>query len=184
MIYTIPNLVSVVRLALIPVFVWFLFGKDDPALAGWTLGIIGSTDWVDGYLARRLDQVSEVGKFLDPLADRIAVAVAVIGGWIADVLPDWFAAAIIVREVIMAAGALVIALRARAQLAVRYLGKLATFMLYAAVAWFYLGVGYDIDLILAAAWVVGIPGLIIYYVVVAQYVGDGRRLLSGTGAGE
>ena len=60
------------------VFVWLLVGRDEPVWAGLLLGVIGSTDWVDGYLARRLDQVSEVGKILDPLADRIAVATAVM----------------------------------------------------------------------------------------------------------
>ena len=87
MIFTVPNLVSLVRILMIPAFLWLLFGRDDPAAAGWLLGGIGATDWVDGYLARRLDQVSEIGKVLDPLADRGAVAAAVIGGWIAGALP-------------------------------------------------------------------------------------------------
>ena len=68
------------------------------------LGVIGATDWVDGYLARRLDQVSELGKLLDPVADRLAVASAVVGGLIAGVLPPWFAWALIVREALIAAG--------------------------------------------------------------------------------
>ena len=75
---TIPNAISVVRLLLIPLFVW-LVTIEEIGWAGVLLGVIGGTDWIDGYLARKLDQVSEVGKFLDPLADRIAVAVAVIG---------------------------------------------------------------------------------------------------------
>ena len=75
-IVTIPNAVSLVRLLLIPVFVWLVL-IEQTAWAGVLLGFIGATDWIDGYLARRLDQVSEVGKMLDPVADRLAVAVAV-----------------------------------------------------------------------------------------------------------
>ncbi len=59
---TIPNAISVVRLLLVPVFIW-LVAIDQVGLAGLLLAVIGATDWVDGYLARRLDQVSEVGSF-------------------------------------------------------------------------------------------------------------------------
>ena len=78
-LWNVPNGVSLVRLALIPVFVWLLV-IGEYGWAGILLAVIGATDWIDGYLARRLNQVTEIGKFLDPLADRLAVAVAVIGG--------------------------------------------------------------------------------------------------------
>ena len=74
MIFTLPNAISVIRIGMVPVFVWLLLGSDSPAAAGWLLAVIGGTDWIDGFLARRLDQVSEIGKFLDPAADRLAVA--------------------------------------------------------------------------------------------------------------
>ena len=177
-VVTLPNLVSLVRLLLIPVFLWLLFGQDDPGSAGLLLGLIGATDWVDGYLARRLDQVSEIGKLLDPLADRLAVAAAVIGGLIADVLPPAFAWALILREVLIGMGALVGWMRGVAKLDVRYLGKLATFILYFAIAGFYVGVGFDVPLFVTAAWVIGVPGLVIYYVVAFQYVGDMRAAIA------
>ena len=88
---TIPNLISLVRLALVPVFLWLVFAKNNVVGAGWLLGLIGSTDWIDGYLARRLGQVSKVGEFLDPLADRLAVAAAVVAGLMEGILPAWFA---------------------------------------------------------------------------------------------
>ncbi len=172
---TIPNLISLIRLALIPVFIWLLIGRDNPFAAGWLLGVIGATDWVDGYLARRLDQVSEVGKILDPLADRIAVAAAVIGGLITGDLPLWFAWTLIVREVLVGIGAVIIALRGHTSLEVRRMGKLATLLLYAAVAWFF--VGTEWELVHYAAWIVGIPGLILYYVVAFQYAGEGLRAI-------
>jgi cardiolipin synthase len=169
-VLTIPNLISLARLALIPVFVWLLVGRDEPVWAGILLGVIGSTDWVDGYLARKLDQVSEVGKILDPLADRIAVATALVAGLATGYLPGWFAWALIVRETLVAVGALIVALRGHTSIAVRQLGKLATFLVYNAVAWFFVGVGWDPALYIA--WLAGVPGLILYYVVAFQYVGD------------
>jgi cardiolipin synthase len=181
-VLTVPNVISLARLALVPVFLWLLLGRDDVAAAGWLLGVIGSTDWIDGYLARRLDQVTKVGELLDPVADRLAVVAAVIGGLVADVLPTWFVVAIIVREAAVAIGALVIGIGARSKLTVRRAGKLATLLLYAAIAWLYLGVGYDLSWLRAVAWAVAIPGLGLYYVVAAQYVGDARRLMAdGTG---
>jgi len=178
-VFTIPNLISFLRLLLVPVFLWLVFGRDDIAAAGWLLGIIGSTDWIDGYLARRLNQVSKVGEFLDPMADRLAVIAAVIGGLVADVLAPWFAWAIIVREVLIAVGALVIGARAGAKLTVRRMGKLATLMLYAAIAWLYIGVGADVEWLRWLAWAVGVPGLILYWVVGFQYYSDAKQVLAG-----
>lgn len=177
-VWTIPNLISFVRLLLVPVFLWLLFPQDNPAAAGWLLGALGATDWVDGYLARRLDQVSVVGEFLDPLADRLAVAAAVIGGLVAGVLPAVIAVPLIVREAAVAVGALIIGARAGAKLQVRALGKLATMMLYFAIAGFFVGEGTPFDPLVWAGWIFGVPGVILYYVVAAQYLGDARRLLA------
>jgi phosphatidylglycerophosphate synthase len=98
MILTIPNLISAIRISLVPVFLWLLLGREDYVAAGLLIGGVGATDWIDGYLARRLGQVSELGKMLDPVADRLAVAAAVIGGWISGTVPVWFAAPLLVRE--------------------------------------------------------------------------------------
>lgn len=172
MIFTLPNVISFVRICLVPLFLWLLFGRDDPVAAGLLIGFIGGTDWVDGYLARRLGQVSEVGKVLDPLADRLAVAAAVIGGWIAGVLPPWFAAAILAREALVAIGALLIALRAHAKLEVRRLGKVATFGLYFAIPAFFVHVGGWHDFFEWFAWTVGGIGLVLYWWVAVQYTRD------------
>lgn len=177
-VWTIPNGISFVRLLLVPLFLYLLFGRDNPAGAGWLLGFIGATDWVDGYLARKLDQVSELGKFLDPLADRLAVAVAVIGGLISGDLPAWFAIAIIVREALIALGALWVGVAAGTKLEVRQMGKLATLLLYLAVAWFFVGNGTPVDWLVTGAWIVGVPGLILYYLVGFQYFQDARRLVA------
>ncbi len=179
-ILTIPNLVSLARLALIPVFLWLLHGKDDPVAAAWLFGFIGATDWVDGFLARRLNQVSEFGKLLDPLADRLAVLVALIGGMVADLLEPWFAVAILVREVLIGLGALYVAVRTRSKLVVRPLGKLSTLLVYLSVAWLFLGNGSDTGWLVALGWAAGIPGLVLYWVVAVQYLDDARRAVAAT----
>ncbi len=180
---TIPNLISVIRLGLIPVFLWLLLGQDNPFAAGWLLGFIAATDWVDGYLARRLDQVSEVGKFLDPLADRFAVFAALVGGLISGDLPPWFAWAIVAREVLIGGGAIAVGLLGHTQLEVRRLGKLATLLVYSSLAWFL--VGTEWGWVRAAAWIAGVPGLILYYAVGFQYFSDAlvaiRRGRTGPG---
>jgi len=180
-VLTIPNLISFGRLALIPIL-WIWMADDRVAASGWLLGFIGATDWIDGYLARRLNQVSEIGKFLDPLADRIAVAVAVIGGLVFDILPPWFAWAIIIRETVIGLGALVIGVKAGTKLAVRELGKLSTALLYLSIAWYFVGKGSSFDPLIWAAWIAGIPGLVLYYIVGVQYFQDALRVVRNADA--
>lgn len=174
---TVPNAISALRILLVPLFLWLWLGAERVAEAGWMLGVIGATDWIDGYLARRLDQVSTVGEFLDPMADRLAVASALIGGLITDDIPRWFAAAILAREVFIAVGALYLAAKSRAKLTVRRIGKLATAAVYAALAWFLIGRGSGTEWVEAAAWIVGLPGLVLYYLSAGLYFGDMRRML-------
>jgi cardiolipin synthase len=174
-VLTIPNLISVIRLGLVPVFLWLLLGQDNPFAAGWLFALIASTDWVDGYLARRLNQVSEVGKFLDPLADRVAVVAALVGGLISGYVPAWFAWAVIAREVLIGGGAIVVGLMGHTKLDVRPMGKQATFLVYSSLAWFL--VGTEWAWVRVAAWIAGIPGLILYYVVGVQYLGDALAVI-------
>lgn len=179
-LFNAPNTISLIRLALIPVFVWLVaIGEYGPA--GLLLGVIGATDWIDGYLARRLDQVTELGKFLDPLADRIAVVVAVVAGLIYGVLPDWFAWALIAREILIGLGALYGWRHGVTKLDVRYMGKVATLLLYFSVALFYVGEGFDLTLFTGAAVLTGVPGLVLYYWVAVLYLGDMRTAIAEGG---
>jgi len=179
-LWNVPNVISLIRLALIPWFIW-LVATAEYGWAGVLLGVIGSTDWLDGYLARRLGQVTEIGKFLDPLADRLAVAVAVIGGLITGVLPIWFAVALIVRETLIGIGALYGWTKRVSKLDVRYLGKAATLLLYIAMTLFYVGVGFDLSSLVVAAWLTGVPGLVMYYWVAVQYFTDMREAIESAG---
>ena len=173
---TVPNAVSIARLLLIPLFLWLVV-IDEIGWAGVVLGVIGATDWVDGYLARRLDQISEVGKFLDPRADRIAVAVAVVAGLIAGVLPGWLGWGIIIREVLIAIGVFYGWTQGVRRLDVRWLGKAATFALYVAVAGIYIGRGFDIAWFTTLMMIVGAIGLVLYYAVAIAYLGDLRAAI-------
>lgn len=175
-LFNVPNTISLIRLALIPVFVWLVAaGSYGPA--GLLLGVIGGTDWIDGHLARRLGQVTELGKFLDPLADRIAVAVAVVAGLITGVLPGWFAWTLIAREVVIGIGAAYGWRHGVTRLDVRYMGKVATALLYFSVAFFYGGIGFDWPLMTLAAVLTGVPGLALYYWVAFLYLGDMRTAI-------
>jgi cardiolipin synthase (CMP-forming) len=178
-VLTIPNLVTFVRLLGVPVFWWALVVEDNVALAAWLVFAIGWTDWVDGYLARRLDQVSALGKALDPIADRLLIASAIIGGLYAGVLPPVFGWLLIIREVFVGGLALYLAARGGGQIEVRYLGKLATFLLYGAIPAFYLGAaGFMEWFMIPGAWIGGTIGLALYWYVAFLYAGDVRRRLS------
>ena len=102
-IKTIPNAVTLVRLLCLPLFLWILFGLENQHLAAWVFGGIGATDWVDGYLARRLDQTSEFGKIFDPTVDRILFFVGIVALIIDGSVPVWFALIALTREVLVAA---------------------------------------------------------------------------------
>ena len=97
-----PNVISVVRLACLPLFLWLLFGRDNRAAAAALLAVLGATDWIDGYIARHWNQVSDLGKILDPVADRLLFFVGVGGILVDGAVPVWFAWAVLVREVLVA----------------------------------------------------------------------------------
>jgi cardiolipin synthase len=155
-----------------------LLGQENVAWAAALIFIIGSTDWIDGYLARKLNQVSEVGKFLDPLADRLMIASALIGGLIAGVLPLVIGWGLIVREVLVGIGTLALAFRGLGKLEVLWLGKLATFLLYGAIPSFYLTSAEIVPwLFEPPGWIAGTVGLLLYWYVGFQYAGEVRRRL-------
>jgi cardiolipin synthase (CMP-forming) len=174
LIFTIPNLISTIRLIGVGFFAWLAFARQEYAAAGWLLLLIGWTDWMDGYLARRLNQVSELGKLLDPLADRLAIATAVIGGTIVGVIPLVLGVLIAVRELVVGIGTLIVAGKG-GKIEVRWLGKLATFILYGAIPAFYVAQGtFWSTFFLVLAWVFGVIGLVLYWWVTGLYARDLR----------
>lgn len=180
-ILTIPNLVTFVRLLGVGVFWWVLLVEENIGLAAILIFVIGWTDWIDGYLARKLDQVSKLGTALDPIADRLMIASAVIGGMIVDppVVPLVIGLGLIARELVMGAVALILLSKGGGTLEVRYLGKVATFILYGAIPLFYLAAIDFLGVVTALlAWVSGVVGLAMYWYVTFQYVGDARKVLA------
>lgn len=177
-IITLPNLISLIRLAGVGVFWWVLFGLGNIGLAGMLVFVIGWTDWIDGYLARRLDQVSRFGTMLDPVADRLMIASALIGGLIADVVPGLIGWPLIAREAVMALMSLYLASRGAGVLAVRRVGKQATFILYGAIPTFYFAeAGILGEIAEPLAWLTGVLGLVLYWYAVVLYVGDARAAI-------
>src|SRR3954471_3299295 len=87
---TIPNVITVIRLLCLPLFLYLLFGRENRAAAASLLGILGATDWVDGYVARHFHQVSELGKILDPVADRLLFFVGITAIVVDGSCPLWF----------------------------------------------------------------------------------------------
>jgi cardiolipin synthase len=184
-ILTIPNALSFVRIALIPVFVWLIVDRDT-TLGGLLLfGAVASTDWVDGAVARATGQISELGKVLDPVADRLSLAAVLIALIVRGAFPLWAALLILVRDaVILVAGLALLAGRG-ARIDVRYIGKVATFCLMssiAAVAWGNLGYALP-EGFLVIGWSMFAVGVVDSYVAMALYIGDMRRALSNASRG-
>jgi cardiolipin synthase len=179
-ILTIPNLITLVRLGLLPVFLYLLFGAEEPVAAAVLLAALGATDWVDGYLARRLHQVSTVGKILDPVADRLLFFVGAGGILIDGAVPAWFAIAVLVREVAVAVATVALAAMGARRIDVTWMGKAGTFGLMIAFPLFLASSADESwsDLVEAGAWLAGIPGLILSYLAAAMYVPLGLRALA------
>lgn len=178
-IWTIPNIVSMVRLLGIPVFWWILLVEDNVGLAAAFFLLIGWTDWIDGYLARRLNQVSRLGKALDPVADRLLIASAVIGGLIAEVVPPIVGWGLLVREVFVGWVAWRLWRKGGGTLEVRYYGKVATFLIYGAIPAFYLAAAPFLEMILLpVAWIASVAGTALYWWVGMQYAGDARAQIA------
>ena len=179
-ILTVPNLISIARLGCIPWFMWLLFGVEDRMWAALLLGGLGATDWVDGWAARRWGQVSELGKVLDPTADRLLLLVAVPCLLVDGTIPGWFALTILVREVLVGAATLARAALGARRIDVSWWGKTGTFALLWAVPCFLAGesrVPVD-EAFTVMAWVFGLPGLAIAWWAAFAYLPVARRALA------
>jgi cardiolipin synthase len=131
-VWTVPNIISVVRLAGVPLFLWLVLGPEADAIALVVLMVAGFTDFLDGWLARRLDQYSRLGEILDPVADRLYILAVVIGLFLRDIIPWWVALALPLRDLFLWGLVPILRTRGFSALPVHFLGKAATFnLLYA-----------------------------------------------------
>ena len=130
--WTIPNALSGLRLLGVPVFFWLIVGPENDGLALAILIVSSFTDWLDGYLARRLNQFSRLGELLDPLADRLYVVAALAALYIRDLLPIWVVVLLILRDVLMSGLLLYLKRLGITGIPVHFVGKAATMnLLYA-----------------------------------------------------
>ncbi|MDP6491914.1 MAG: CDP-alcohol phosphatidyltransferase family protein [Acidimicrobiales bacterium] len=178
-VWTLPNAISVARIACIPWFVWLLLGTEDRTAAALLLGALGATDWVDGWIARRFDQISDIGKVLDPTADRLLLVVAAPAMIIDGSVPTWFAAAALLREVLIGVAALLLAGFGARRIDVTWWGKTGTFALLFAFPCFLAGESTITGrpFFAVAAWIFAIPGLLIAWWAGLGYVPEGLRAL-------
>jgi cardiolipin synthase len=167
---TAPNLITAVRLAGLPLFVWLVLTQQRLLLAFVVLVVIATTDWVDGYVARRFDQVTRIGKLVDPLVDRLLLATAVITLMIADLLPWPLVVAILFRDA-MVLGVSLVWFAAIPPIPVSRTGKLATALLMAGVPGFLLaGIEWSgSNVMLALAWCFTLAGIVAYYLAAIRY---------------
>jgi cardiolipin synthase len=179
-IATVPNLLSLLRILLTPVFVWLILGEGTEAAGLILLCAVVATDWVDGYIARHTGQVSNLGKVLDPLADRLAIAAGLIAVVIAGAFPLWAALLVLVRDAAVLVVVAVLLVRARIRIDVRWIGKAATLALMAGiplVAW----AGFDLpgaEVTRVVGWILYGVGIVLYYAATWEYAVDIRTALS------
>jgi cardiolipin synthase (CMP-forming) len=190
-ILTIPNVITLVRLLLLPVFVWLLF-DDHRVAAALLLALLGITDFLDGYIARHFDQASTLGKVLDPIADRLLFFVGAGAILIDGALPLWFAVLLLTREVVITVAALVLAALGAKRIDVTWFGKAGTLCNMVAIPLWLL---YDCDdfpwqsLAGFVAFGFSIPGLALSYYALVLYVplaktalAEGRATKAGVGS--
>lgn len=169
-VLTIPNLVTLLRLSALPWYVQLMRGNSVVG-AAFVLGTLGATDWLDGFLARRLGQVSELGKVLDPVADRLVFFVGVTTAIWYSGIPLWFGAAILTREIFVATMMLSCTAMGMERFPVTNSGKWATFLLLWAVPWILVGAAGGAWVVFEViGWCLGLPGIVISYVTAVQYV--------------
>ena len=179
---TIPNALSLLRLCGIAVFLWLVLVVRLDVVAFAVLVASGATDWLDGYLARRLGQTSRLGELLDPLADRLYIFAVVLGLALRHMVPWWVAVLLPLRDVLM--WGLVPLLRSRgySALPVHYLGKAATFNLLYAFPLLLLahGDGVLATLCRVLGWSLAIWGIGLYWWSGVLYAVQTRALVRAT----
>jgi cardiolipin synthase len=185
-VFTLPNVLSLLRLLGVPVFLWLVLVREADLAAVGVLIFSGFSDWLDGRLARAWGQVSRVGQLLDPVADRLYIVATVAAFVIRDIIPWWFAAILIGRDLLLVFTLPVLRHYGYGPLPVHFLGKAATFNLLIAFPFLLLGQveGLTGAIALPFGWAFGIWGGCLYVwaglLYVAQLVAliraDGREV--------
>lgn len=181
-VWTIPNIISMLRLAGVPLFLWLVLGPEADAWALAVLMISGVTDFLDGYLARRLNQFSNLGEILDPVADRLYILAVVVGLALRDIIPWWVAIILPLRDLLLWGLVPILRTRGYSALPVHFLGKAATFNLLYAFPLLLLGEGTGIVPTMAQVfgWAFAFWGIGLYWWAGVLYAWQVRKLLRDT----
>ncbi len=187
-VLTIPNAISVARLAGVPVFVWLVLGVRTQTGDWWAVGLLiasGLSDWLDGKIARALNQQSRLGQLLDPTADRAYIVATVIALAVRAIIPWWLVILLAVRELMLGVVLLVLRRHGYGPLQVSFLGKAATLALLYAFPLLFLGAhtaSYS-EAARIAGWAFAIWGSALYWCAAVLYVEQARRILRGESGG-
>jgi cardiolipin synthase len=187
-VLTIPNGISAARLAGVPVFLWLVLGPRTAAADGWAVGLLvaaGLSDWLDGKIARALNQASRLGQVLDPAADRLYIAATVVALAVRGIIPWWLVAVLAAREVTVGAGLAVLRRRTGlGTLQVSLVGKAATLCLLYAFPLLFLGdhAGWGGTLARIIGWSFATWGTVLYWWAAMLYLAQVRILVSGARA--
>jgi CDP-diacylglycerol--glycerol-3-phosphate 3-phosphatidyltransferase len=171
-VWTVPNALSVLRLLGVPLFLWLLLGPEADRWAVAVLMVSGVTDWLDGKLARWLDQSSRLGALLDPAADRLYIVSTLVALSLREIVPVWMVALLLGRELVLGIMLLVLRSYGYPPLQVHYLGKAATLLLLYAFPGLLLadGSGWLATAIEPFAWAFTIWGTALYLLAGVFYV--------------
>lgn len=181
-VLTVPNLLSLLRLAGVPLFLWLVLGPEADFWALLLLMVSGFSDYLDGNLARRLNQTSSLGQVLDPVADRLYILAVVIGLVLRDIIPVWLAVILPMRDVLLFSLVPFLLTRGYSALPVHYLGKAATAALLYAFPLLLLGddEGVVASVAESVGWAFTIWGVGLYWWAGLLYAWQVRRLLRDT----
>ena len=181
-VFTVPNLLSGLRLAGVPLFLWLVLGPEEDAWALVVLAVSGVTDFLDGWLARKLNQQSTLGQILDPVADRLYILAVVVGLALRDIIPWWLAVSLPLRDLLLWGLVPLLRTRGYSALPVHFLGKAATFNLLYAFPLLLLGDGDGTVATLAQlfGWALALWGIGLYWWAGVLYAWQVRKLLATT----
>jgi cardiolipin synthase (CMP-forming) len=177
-VLTVPNLLSMLRLLGVPLFLWLVLVREADLLAVLVLAASGFTDYLDGKLARRWNQISRLGEMLDPLADRLYILATIVALTLREIVPLWFAVLLVSRDLFLVLLLPVLRRHGLTTLPVHFLGKAATFCLLYALPLLLLGDG-DTTLAMLAevfGWAFAIWGVTLYWWAGLLYALQVRRL--------
>jgi cardiolipin synthase len=187
-IATIPNGISAARLLGVPVFLWLVLGPRTATGDAWAVGLLiasAISDWLDGKIARALNQQSRLGQLLDPAADRLYIAATLVALAVRGIIPWWLVGLLAARELIVGVALAVLRRRGFPALQVSFVGKAATLCLLYAFPLLFLGAhgGVAAEIARVTGWAFAIWGTALYWISGWLYLAQTRDLLSGTGGG-